>query len=49
MTKQFLRLLALVLFVSTIFIAGCTSTRNQNGVQIEQQRSLNPIDYIPFL
>lgn len=29
--------------------SGCTTTRSENGVMIQQKRSVNPLDYIPFL
>ncbi|MGB0409743.1 MAG: hypothetical protein ACPG3X_03860 [Opitutales bacterium] len=39
-------LLATLLLAS---LAGCASTRTQNGVTIKKDRSLNPLDYIPDL
>lgn len=30
-----------------VFSTGCASTRTENGVSIEKQRSLNPLYYIP--
>ncbi|NCG08098.1 MAG: hypothetical protein GWO81_00780 [Verrucomicrobia bacterium] len=44
-----LRVLLLALLATTFLAVGCTSTRTQNGVQIQKQRSLNPLDYIPYL
>lgn len=46
-TKQAL-FLALAL-AAMVFTAGCASTRTENGVTIEKQSSLNPLNYIPFL
>jgi hypothetical protein len=41
-------LLALALAASCLTSA-CTSTRTENGVSIERQRSMNPLNYIPYL
>lgn len=30
-------------------LTACSSTRQENGVTIEQDRSLNPLNYIPGL
>jgi uncharacterized protein YcfL len=37
------------LLIGLFLLSGCTSTKTQNGVTIEQQRSINPLDYIPGL
>lgn len=39
--------LALILIASFITV-GCASLPDENGVTIQKNRSLNPIDYIPF-
>ncbi len=43
------RILLLALLASTFLATACTSTSTQNGVQIQKNRSLNPLDYIPYL
>ena len=43
------RLLLLALLALTFLALGCTSTRNENGVQIQKQRNWNPLNYIPYL
>ena len=45
------RLLLLpVLIGSLLLAAGCTTTKtNPDGVTIEKKRSMNPLNYIPYL
>lgn len=42
-------ILCLFLVVSIAGLSACSSTRSDNGVTIEQNRSLNPLNYIPGL
>jgi predicted small secreted protein len=44
-----LRALLVALLASSFLTTACSSTRNENGVQIQKHRSLNPLDYIPYL
>lgn len=38
-----------ILIIAFAFLAGgCTTTHSENGVTIQQERSWNPLDYIPF-
>jgi hypothetical protein len=30
------------------FFTGCASTRTENGVTIQQKRSYNPLNYLPW-
>ena len=46
--KQIISLSLLAALAATTF-TGCTSTSTQDGVQIEQSRSWNPLGYIPYL
>ncbi|MGYP001849786456 len=39
----------LALLALALLSTACTSTRSENGVQIQKNRSLNPLDYIPYL
>lgn len=43
------RICLLALLALALLTTACTSTRNENGVQIQKKRSLNPLDYIPYL
>lgn len=44
-----LRALLVALLASSFLTTACSSTSTQNGVQIQKHRSLNPLDYIPYL
>jgi hypothetical protein len=44
-----LRVLLVALLACTFLTTACSSTNTQNGVQIQKHRSLNPLDYIPYL
>lgn len=39
----------LALLTLALLTTACTSTRSENGVQIQKKRSLNPLNYIPYL
>ncbi len=39
----------LALLALALLTTACTSTRSENGVQIQKKRSLNPLNYIPYL
>jgi len=41
--------LLLLLALAGLSVAGCASTRTENGVTIEKNRSWNPLDYVPGL
>ncbi|MFP4070103.1 MAG: hypothetical protein ACLFVC_07980 [Opitutales bacterium] len=42
------RTYALVLLLAgALLLSACSSTRTQNGVTIEKDRSYNPLDYVP--
>lgn len=41
--------LSLLLVLSVIGLSACSSTRSENGVTIDKNRSLNPLNYIPGL
>jgi hypothetical protein len=41
--------LSLSLAIALLGLAACSSTRTENGVTIEQDRSYNPLNYIPGL
>lgn len=43
------RALLLALIGSLLLASGCSTTKTQNGVTIEKQRSMNPLNYIPYL
>ena len=34
----------IVLIIGILFLAGCSSTKNDHGVIIEKKRSFNPLD-----
>jgi hypothetical protein len=38
-----------LLFTVLVGLSACSSTRSENGVTIEQNRSLNPLNYVPGL
>ncbi len=40
---------ALILGACLLIATGCASTKTQNGVTIEKNRSWNPLDYVPGL
>ena len=40
--------IAALAFVTITALSGCTTTRTENGVQIKESRSYNPLDYIPW-
>lgn len=40
-------ILAISLITAICLLSACGSTRSENGVMIEQNRSYNPLDYIP--
>jgi hypothetical protein len=42
-------ILSLFLVLCIVGLSACSSTRTENGVTIEQNRSLNPLNYIPGL
>lgn len=42
-------LLLLLTLAASLLSSGCTSTRTENGVTIERQRSANPLNYLPRL
>jgi ABC-type spermidine/putrescine transport system permease subunit II len=51
MKKKSLRtcIIALALTLLASFLAvGCATVPDENGVTIQKNRSLNPLDYIPF-
>ncbi|MDQ8195718.1 hypothetical protein QEH59_14885 [Coraliomargarita sp. SDUM461004] len=39
--------LSLCFATALLWLSGCGSTRTENGVSIQSNRSLNPLDYIP--
>lgn len=41
-----IHILLLALFISTCFVTGCTTTRSQNGVIIQESGGLNPFNYL---
>lgn len=41
--------LACSLAIALLGLAACSSTRTENGVTIQQDRSYNPLNYIPGL
>lgn len=41
--------LPLFLIVALAGLSACSSTRSEDGVTIEENRSLNPLSYIPGL
>lgn len=49
--KQHLRktILSLFLLLCIAGLSACSSTRSEHGVIIEQNRDLNPLNYIPGL
>ena len=49
-TRRNRALLLLALTGSLLLAAGCTTTKtNPDGVTIEKKRSMNPLNYIPYL
>lgn len=45
----FLKQIVLSLVViSFLFLSGCGTVPDENGVTIQKNRSYNPLDYIPF-
>ncbi len=50
MKKHFSRIILGICFTTALlFLSACGSTRTENGVTIEQNRSYNPLNYIPGL
>ncbi len=49
-TRRNRALLLLALIGSLLITAGCTTTKtNPDGVTIENRRSMNPLNFIPYL
>ncbi len=47
--KPFHRRLCLCLAAAALLLTvGCTTTRTEHGVQIQEKRGLNPLDYLPW-